>query len=176
VITRLRALFSKEELTLEPLDLNEVIQEVLALSQGDLQRNRVTVQSELAQDLPIVSGDRIQLQQVILNLLRNASDAMGDVADRSRQAIVRTEREAVDRVRVSVSDSGVGFDSNSMTTLFDAFYTTKGDGMGMGLSVSRSIIERHRGDLWAAPNDGPGATFSFSIPTHPESVREAVPQ
>jgi signal transduction histidine kinase len=176
VITRLRALFSKEELTLEPLDLNEVIKEVLALSQGDLQRNRVTVQSELAQDLPIVSGDRIQLQQVILNLLRNASDAMGDVADRSRQAIVRTEREAVDRVRVSVSDSGVGFDSNSMTTLFDAFYTTKGDGMGMGLSVSRSIIERHRGDLWAAPNDGPGATFSFSIPTHPDSVREAVPQ
>jgi signal transduction histidine kinase len=174
VIARLRALFSTDELTLEPLDLNEVTREVIALSQGDLQRNRVTVRTELATDLPIVSGDRIQLQQVILNLLRNASDAMADVQGRPRLMLIRTEREDTDRVRLSVRDEGIGFGAVDVTKLFDAFFTTKGDGMGMGLSVSRSIIERHRGDLSAVPNDGPGATFSFSIPTHPESVPEAV--
>jgi C4-dicarboxylate-specific signal transduction histidine kinase len=174
VIARLRALFSTDELTLEPLDLNEVTREVIALSQGDLQRNRVTVRTELATDLPIVSGDRIQLQQVILNLLRNASDAMADVQGRPRLMLIRTEREDTDRVRLSVRDEGIGFGAVDVTKLFDAFFTTKGDGMGMGLSVSRSIIERHRGDLSAVPNDGPGATFSFSIPTHPSSVPEAV--
>ena len=122
------------------------------------------VQSELADDLPIVTGDRIQLQQVILNLLRNASDAMVGVHDRPRQLLIRTEREDGDRVRVTVRDAGVGFDRQSMDKLFEAFYTTKSDGMGIGLSVSRSIVERHHGRLWAEPNDGPGATFSFSIP------------
>jgi PAS domain S-box-containing protein len=171
VITRLRALFSKEELTLELLDLNEVTQEVIALSLSDLQRNRIALQSELAEDLPIITGDRIQLQQVILNLLRNASDAMVDVGDRPRQLLIRTEREDEDRVRMRVRDTGVGADSESLEKLFDAFYTTKGDGMGIGLSVSRFIIESHHGRLWAEPNDGrPGATFSFSIPSRPESV------
>ena len=108
VITRLRALFSKKELTLEPLDLNEATREVIALSLSDLQRNRVVLQSELADDLPTITGDRIQLQQVILNLLRNASDAMADVHDRPRQLLIRTEREDGDRVRVSVRDAGVG--------------------------------------------------------------------
>jgi PAS domain S-box-containing protein len=173
VIIRLRALFSKEELTLEILDLNEVTQEVLALSLSDLQRNRVTPQSEFAQDLPIVTGDRIQLQQVILNLLRNASDAMVDVHDRQRQLLIRTERENGARVRVSVRDAGVGIDPQSMNKLLDAFYTTKDDGMGIGLSVSSSIIERHHGRLWGEPNDGPGATFSFSIPSGSGSVTGA---
>ena len=175
VITRLRALFSKKEFTLESLDLNEATREVIALSLSDLQRNRVVLQSELADDLPIVTGDRIQLQQVILNLLRNASDAMVGVHDRPRQLLIRTEREDGDRVRVSVRDAGVGVDPQSMDKLFDAFYTTKSDGMGIGLSVSRSIIERHHGRLWAEPNDGPGATFSFSIPRGPESVTDAAP-
>jgi len=173
VITRLRALFSNEELTLELLDLNEVTREVIALALSDLQGNRVTLQSELADDIPSVVGDRIQLQQVILNLLRNASDAMIDVHDRSRHVLIRTEREDGDRVRLSVRDAGVGVDPESITKLLDAFYTTKSDGMGIGLSVSRSIVEQHGGRLWAEPNDGPGATFSFSIPSGAVSVADA---
>jgi PAS domain S-box-containing protein len=173
VVTRLRALFSKREFTPEPLDLNEATREVLALSSSDLQRHRVLVQSELADDLATITGDRIQLQQVILNLLRNASDAMTGVHDRPRQLLIRTEREAGDRVRVTVRDAGTGFDRQSTDRLFEAFYTTKSDGMGIGLSVSRSIVERHQGRLWAEPNDGPGATFSFSIPRNPERVSAA---
>jgi PAS domain S-box-containing protein len=176
VITRLRALFSKEELALELLDLNEVTQEVIALQLSDLQRDRVVLQSELADALPTITGDRIQLQQVILNLLRNASDAMVEVHDRPRQLLVRTEPEGGDRVRLSVRDAGVGVDPLGVNKLLDAFYTTKSDGMGIGLSISRSIIERHGGRLWAEPNDGPGATFSFSIPTVPESVLDAAPR
>ena len=177
VIARLRALFSKEEFTLESLDLNQVSREVIALSLSDLQRNRVTVQSELAADLPTITGDRIQLQQVILNLLRNASDAMVGVDDRQRQVLIRTEREDDDHVRVSVRDAGSGIERESMKKLFDPFYTTKSDGMGIGLSVSRSIIERHCGRLWAEPNDGPGATFSFSIPrTHTQVSIDTIVQ
>jgi PAS domain S-box-containing protein len=170
VITRLRALFRKDELTLESFDLNEVMREVLALSSSDLQRTHITLRCELAEDLQPVTGDRIQLQQVILNLLRNASDAMVDIRDRPREVVITTEREDGDRVRVRVRDAGVGVDPQIVNKLLDAFYTTKRDGMGIGLSVSRSIIERHGGHLWAEPNDGPGATFSFSIPRVPESV------
>jgi signal transduction histidine kinase len=176
VVTRLRALFSKKKFTLEPLDLNEATREVIALASSDLHRNRVILQSELAQDLPRIVGDRVQLQQVILNLLRNASDAMVGVDDRPRQLLIRTEREEGDRLRVTVRDAGMGIDRQSMDKLFDAFYTTKSDGMGIGLSVSRSIIERHHGRLWAEPNDGPGVTFSFSIPRRPESVTDAHPR
>ena len=164
VMTRLRALFSKRELTLEPLDLNQATREVIALSVSDLQRHRVILQSELADDLPLVTGDRIQLQQVILNLIRNASDAMVDVHDRPRVLLIKTGREDGTRVRLSVRDAGTGLEPQSLDSLFDAFYTTKSGGMGMGLFVSRSIVERHQGRLWAEPNDGPGATFSFSIP------------
>jgi signal transduction histidine kinase len=173
VIARVRALFTKKEPAIEAVDLNEVTREVMALSLSDLQRNRVILRSELAKDLPAITGDRIQLQQVILNLLRNASDAMVDVHDRPRQLLVRTEREDGDRVRVSVRDAGVGVDPQNVDKLLDAFYTTKTDGMGIGLSISRSIIERHHGRLWAEANDGPGATFSFSIPSGPASVPDA---
>lgn len=172
VIARLRALFGKKEFTFEWLDLNEVAREVIALLLSDLQRHRVALQSELAEDLPAINGDRIQLQQVILNLLRNASDAMADVHDRPRQLLVRTEREDGGRVRMSVRDAGVGVDPTGMHKLFDAFYTTKHDGMGIGLSVSRSIIERHQGRLWAEANLGAGATFSFSIPCAPGSTTD----
>jgi PAS domain S-box-containing protein len=165
VVTRLRALFSKKGFTLEPLDLNEAIREVIALSLSDLQRQRVMLQPELADDLPIITGDRIQLQQVILNLLRNASDAMVDVHERPRLLTIKTEREDGNRVRVSVRDAGAGLATESLDSLFDAFYTTKSGGMGIGLFVSRSIVERHQGRLWTEPNDGPGATFSFSIPS-----------
>jgi PAS domain S-box-containing protein len=174
VVTRLRALFSKSEFTLEPLDLNEAAREVIALSANDLQRSRIILQPELADDLPPVTGDRIQLQQVILNLLRNASDAMADVQDRPRQLLVKTERDGRDRVRLTVRDAGVGLPPESLKSLFDAFYTTKRGGMGIGLFVSRSIVERHQGRLWAESNDhGPGATFSFSIPRVPEDILDA---
>ena len=164
VMTRLRALFSKKEFSLESLDLNEATREVIALSLSDLQRHRVILQSELADDLPIITGDRIQLQQVILNLLRNASDAMVEVHERPRLLLIKTEREDGNRLRLTVRDAGIGLPPQSLDSLFDAFYTTKSSGMGIGLFVSRSIVERHQGRLWAEPNDGPGATFSFSIP------------
>jgi PAS domain S-box-containing protein len=164
VITRLRALFSKREFILESVDLNDATREVVALSRNDLQRNGVALQMELAEPLPLVVGDRIQLQQVILNLLRNASEAMVDVDDRSRQLVIQTLPEGDTGVRVTVRDAGIGLDRQSIEKLFDAFYTTKQGGMGIGLSVSRSIIERHHGRMWAEPNDGPGATFVFSIP------------
>ena len=164
VTARLRALFSKRAVTVEPVDLTEAALEVVALSLNDLQRNRVVLESELADDLPVVAGDRVQLQQVILNLLRNAVDAMVDVDDRPRRLLIRTERQDTDGVRLTVMDAGIGLDRQTMDKLFDAFYTTKRDGMGIGLSISRSIIERHQGRLWVEPNDGPGTTFAFSIP------------
>jgi PAS domain S-box-containing protein len=173
VITRLRALFSKKDATTESVDLNEATREVIALSLSDLHRSRVILRPELADDLPPVTGDRVQLQQVILNLLLNASDAMSGVDDRPRQLAVRTERDEGDRVRLTVQDAGVGFEPHGEDKLFEAFYTTKSGGMGIGLSVSRSIIESHHGRLWAAPNDGPGAAFSFSIPRGPEGVTGA---
>jgi PAS domain S-box-containing protein len=174
VISRLRALFSKKEFTLELLDLNEATREVIALSLSELQRNHVVLHSELADNLPIVTGDRIQLQQVILNLLRNASEAMVDVHDRPRQLLIKTARDDGDHVRLSVRDAGVGLPPQQVSSLFDPFSTTKSDGMGIGLFVSRSIVERHHGRLWAEPNDGgPGATFSLSIPRDPESIPDA---
>jgi PAS domain S-box-containing protein len=167
VITHLRALFSKKEVAAESVDLNEATREVIALSVSELRKSRVIPRLEFADDLPPVTGDRVQLQQVILNLLRNAIDAMDGVENSQTPLVIRTEREGNDRVRLSVQDAGVGFDPQVAGRLFDAFYTTKGDGMGIGLSVSRSIIESHHGQLWATSNDGPGATFSFSIPCGP---------
>jgi PAS domain S-box-containing protein len=175
VITRLRVLFSKKEFTLEPLDLNEATREVIALSVSDLQRNRVTLLSELTDCLPPVVGDRVQLQQVILNLLRNASDAMVGVDDRPRDLLIRTLPDGEDYVCLSVQDSGIGIHTQDQKRLFDAFYTTKIGGMGIGLSVSRSIIERHHGRLWAEANLGPGATFSFSVPCRHKTVTNVAP-
>jgi PAS domain S-box-containing protein len=164
VITRLRALFTRKDFTPEPVDLNEATRELIALSSSDLQRDRVVLHAELDDNLPIVTGDRIQLQQVVLNLIRNGSDAMVDVHDRPRQLLIQTQQESAQRVRLTVRDSGVGLGPDSLDSIFDPFYTTKSGGMGVGLFVSRSIIERHQGRLWAEPNDGPGATFAFSIP------------
>jgi PAS domain S-box-containing protein len=168
VITRLRALFLRKESTTEPLDLNEATREVIALSSSDFQRRRVIVRQELAHDLPAVNGDRVQLQQVILNLLLNAADALEGVDDRPRDVVVSTTRDG-ERIRVSVRDVGVGLSLENADQLFDPFYTTKAGGMGIGLSVSRSIVERHQGRLWGEMNDGPGATFTLSIPISPVS-------
>jgi signal transduction histidine kinase len=164
VITRLRALFTSKEAATELVDLNDATREVIALSRTELERNRVITRLELKDELPTVMGDRVQLQQVILNLLRNGSDAMSSVDDRPRELLFRTEVEEGDRVRLSVQDAGIGFEPQSLDRLFQTFYTTKDDGMGIGLAVSHSIIENHHGLLWAMPNDGPGVTFSFSIP------------
>jgi PAS domain S-box-containing protein len=164
VITRLRALFARKETATESVDLNEATREVIALSLSGFQRNEVIIRAELAEHLPLVRGDRVQLQQVILNLLRNAADAMSTIDDRPRELLVRTERAEGNQVRLSVKDSGVGFAPQAQEKIFEAFYTTKTDGMGMGLSISRSIIDAHQGRLCAIPNDGPGSTFSFVIP------------
>lgn len=164
IITKLRALYGRKDAKPEPVDLNDAVREVIALSLSDLQRNGVVLRTELSVDLPPVIGDRVQLQQVVLNLLRNASDAMSAVDDGLRDLLVRTERDDGYSVRLTVQDTGVGFAPDAADRLFGAFYTTKHDGMGMGLSVSRSIIESHHGRLWATRNNGPGVTFSFSIP------------
>ncbi|WP_424631789.1 PAS domain S-box protein [Bradyrhizobium sp. SYSU BS000235] len=169
VIVRLRALFGKRKLTMDPVDLNEATQEVIALLTNELRRDRVNVRTQLSDELPPVLGDRVQIQQVILNLARNALDAMVDVDTRPRMLVVRTERDTDDGVRLTVQDAGVGFNSMDADRMFDAFFTTKENGMGIGLSVSRSIIESHHGRIWAQPNDGYGASFSFSIPRRLEN-------
>jgi len=163
VIARIRALARRTVTEKGPLDINEVIREVVALAEGAVGRTRARLRTELAGDLPRVLGDRVELQQVVLNLLLNGLDAMHAVAGRPRELVVSTQREASDRVRVAVQDSGSGIDPQFADRMFDAFYTTKRDGLGMGLSISRSIVERHGGRLWAVPNDGPGTTFYFTL-------------
>jgi signal transduction histidine kinase len=174
VITRLRAMFVNRGPTIEAVDLNEATKEVIALSGAELQRAQVILYTELADDLPPVTGDRVQLLQVILNLCLNAADAMSDVDNRPRELVIRTAKDGDDHVRLSVEDTGVGFELENAESLFDAFYTTKNGGMGIGLSVSRSIIEGHHGRLWASPKDGRGATFTFSIPLDVQSAASPI--
>jgi signal transduction histidine kinase len=164
LITRLRRLVAKKEVTFESLDLNEVVRETVALLSSDLQKHRVVLRTEFAGELPRVRGDRVQLQQVVLNLLANSSEAMSEVEVRPRHVLIRTEQRDGAQVCVIVQDAGIGFHPADGERLFEAFYTTKRTGMGMGLFISRAIIESHRGRLWAEPHKGHGATFSFSIP------------
>ena len=140
----------------------------------------MTLRTDFADHLPRVTGDRVQVQQVILNLLGNASEAMRDVDDRPRDLLISTGSEANGHVRLTVEDAGVGFEPREAERLFEAFHTTKNGGMGIGLFVSRSIIEAHQGRLWAAPNAGAGASFSFSIPSisdrqNPDARRTSIP-
>ena len=167
VIQRLRAMFSTRAATMEIADINDVAREVIALSMGELRRAGAMLQTDFAAELPHISVDRVQLQQVILNLLLNAADAMASVEDRPRTLLVRTALDGDGMVKLLVRDSGTGIDPGTIGKLFDAFYTTKAKGMGIGLSISRSIIEKHAGRLWAERNEGPGATFSFCIPGDP---------
>lgn len=164
VVMRLRSLFKKKDSVAEIFDLNEAAREVIALSSGEMRRNRVVLQMDLAEDLPPVNGDRVQLQQVIINLLRNAIDAMREIEDRPRQMVIETEKDGGGNVRLAVQDAGIGFAPDTADRLFESFYSTKNDGMGIGLAISRSIIEAHRGKIWATLNSGPGSTFAFSIP------------
>jgi PAS domain S-box-containing protein len=168
VIKRLREMFSKKEPITELVDLNDVARDVIAVSAGELSRRSVRLRAELADGLPPVRADRVQLRQVILNLLLNAAEAMDGIEDRPRSLSVRTALESDGAVRLEVRDTGTGVDPATVEKLFEAFHTTKPNGMGIGLSICRSIIENHNGRLWATPNDGPGATFSFSIPVADE--------
>ena len=163
VIARIRALARRTATEKEPLDINEVIREVVALAEGEARRTRVRLRTELAGNLPRVLGDRVELQQVVLNLLMNGLEAMHAVVDRPRELVMSTQREANDHVHVAVQDSGSGIDPQLADRIFEAFYTTKRSGIGMGLSISRSIVEQHDGRLWAVPNDGPGTTFHFTV-------------
>jgi PAS domain S-box-containing protein len=165
VIKRLRQLFTGRETSAESVDLNEAAEEVVALASNALVRNRVRLRAEYAEDLPQITGDRVQLQQVILNLLTNASEAMSSLSqEQPRELTIRTQRAADGGICLSVRDSGTGIDPKKLEQYFESFYTTKEDGMGVGLSVSRTIIESHRGRLWAEPNASGGATFSFTLP------------
>ena len=170
VVVALGALCDTGELTLDPVDITCAAQEVISLAWHDLQRHGITIHTEWSIDLPIVAADHIQLQQAILNLLQNACDAMAEVNDRPRDLLITTARDSEDGVRLVVRDSGVGLDPRCIDRLFDTFYTTKRNGMGVSLSQCRSIVEKHHGRLWAQLNDGPGATFSIFIPRSPESV------
>lgn len=174
VIARVRALFSKKAPAIERVNLNEATRDVVALSQSTLQGAHVALRAEYDEDLPPVSGDRVQLQQVILNLLLNATEAMSGVDDRPRQIVLRTERLAQAVVRLTVTDTGTGFGPDGAAKIFDAFYTTKEGGMGIGLAISQSIIERHHGRLGATPNDGPGATLWFTIPCDTDAVADEI--
>jgi PAS domain S-box-containing protein len=164
VIGRIRALVKQVPPRTTPFDLNDAILEVIALTQSELQRSPVELRTRLSSDLPIVTADRVQLQQVILNLVINAIDALSGVDNRPRELVVGSGRGDSKDVLVEVRDSGPGIDPANLNRLFDSFYTTKPDGMGMGLSISRSIVEAHGGRLWATPNEPHGAVFQFTLP------------
>jgi signal transduction histidine kinase len=163
VVSRVRGLFKKAWPTKERLNINQAIEEVVILTQGEARRNKVRLRTELAANLPSAMADRVQIQQVVMNLILNGIEAMSAVEVRKRELVVRTQRSQGDRVRVAVQDSGIGIDPLNAERVFDAFHTTKPGGMGMGLSISRSIIESHGGRLWVTVNNGSGATFEFTL-------------
>jgi signal transduction histidine kinase len=166
VIAKIRLLVQKTGTEKEQFDLKEAIEESVSLAQAEIRRREVAVRTELADDLPAVIGDRVQLQQVLLNLIMNGIDAMSGVSDRPREMIIVAVKDLPDEIRVSVRDSGTGFKAHDVDRLFEAFYTTKPQGIGVGLSISRSIIEAHGGRMWAVQNETLGATFQFTLPIH----------
>jgi two-component system sensor kinase FixL len=163
VIQRMRALVRKEELAFAPLDIADVVRDVIGLVHSDAILHGVRILLELNPGLPSVRGDKVQLQQVVLNLLLNAFDAMKDCAEAERHAVVRAEPDGNGMVQVAVGDHGTGL-RGDLDEIFEPFYTTKRDGLGMGLSISRSIIDAHGGRLWAENTQNRGATFYFTVP------------
>jgi signal transduction histidine kinase len=164
VILRMRTLLRKRELAVLPLNLNEAISEVLRMIETDARRRDVMVEAELGSGLPVVPGDKVHLQQVLLNLAVNGMDAMGETPEPQRRLIIRTQLTLTGAVEVQVKDAGHGIPPNTLARLFDSYYTTKTEGMGLGLSIARSIIEAHRGRIWAENNPEGGATFRFTLP------------
>lgn len=162
IITRIRALFKKAQPTMETLDLNEAIRETIVLARNEIDKRAVSLRLNLSTELPQTLGDRVQLQQVVLNLILNAVDAMSAVPE--RELTITTQREADEKIRVTVRDTGAGLSPECVEEIFTPFVTTKAGGLGMGLSISRSIVENHSGRIWATPHDGPGASFHFSLP------------
>jgi PAS domain S-box-containing protein len=174
IIRHIRALATKRAATnKEVLNLNETIQEVLALVGDEAKKKRVIIRTDFAAGIPPVSGDRVQLQQVALNLVMNAIEAMSSVDDRARELVVTTRNTDADQVLVTVEDSGTGIDPQMIDKIFDSFYTTKPGGMGMGLAISRSILQTHGGRLWAEAKDGPGTVFHFTVPKYHEEGSNA---
>jgi PAS domain S-box-containing protein len=170
VITRIRSLVKKSPPVTARLDLNEAIEEVLAIIGPEARRSMVLVRAELAASLPPVQGDRVQLQQVILNLAMNGIEALSKVADRQRELWIKSRPHEAETVLVSVQDNGVGLAAEGLERVLEAFYTTKAEGIGIGLSISRSIIEAHGGRLWPAANNAQGATFHFTLPAEQRTV------
>jgi signal transduction histidine kinase len=166
VVGRIRDLIKKAPPRKERFDMDHAIREVIALTRSEAAKNGVAFQTQLAAGLPLIEGDRVQLQQVVLNLIVNAIEAMSGVGERSRELLIGTRKDASSGVVVTVQDSGPGLNPESVDRLFDAFYTTKPGGMGMGLSICRSIIEAHGGQIWASRTSGPGATIQFALPLH----------
>jgi signal transduction histidine kinase len=162
VVRRVRALFKRAAIERIPLDLNDVIAEVLRLLHGETTRKGVAVETSLEVDLPPVIADRVQLQQLLLNLLGNGLDAMDPVVDRPKKLSIRSKRDCPDSILVEIRDYGVGLTNPDRA--FEAFFTTKENGMGMGLAICRSVIEAHEGRLWASSAEPPGTTFSFTLP------------
>jgi PAS domain S-box-containing protein len=170
VIRRVRALANKNDFEKMPLDVNDVVKETVALVQCELSRHEVSLQTELAPAPPMILGDRIQLQQVVINLVMNGIEAMQSVTDRPRELVIQSGQEGASRVFLSVADCGVGIPADDGEQLFRAFFTTKSDGLGMGLSICRSIVEAHGGQMSARHNQGHGATFRFVLPLHQEDA------
>jgi len=166
VIRRIRTLIKKSEPSRTSVDLNELIEETVALTQPELKHKKVSLRTELSPRLPRVPADRVQLQQVLLNLFVNAVDSLSTVSDRPRMLRIQTERTEPHSVQVVVQDTGAGIKPDEVERLFEPFHTTKPHGLGMGLAISRSIVEAHGGRLWVTPNDGRGATFHFTLPAH----------
>jgi C4-dicarboxylate-specific signal transduction histidine kinase len=172
VIARVRALFNNEQPTQQVVNINDTIMRVLDLSRGAVERERVQVKTELAREVPLVMADAVQLQQVMVNLVTNAIEAMHDTGGRRRRLLVRSEIDGGDAVVVTVEDSGHGFGPEHVTHIFDSFFTTKADGIGVGLAISRSIIEAHAGSMWAAPGTRHGARVGFRLPLAAAAGRE----
>src|SRR5882672_3056913 len=170
VIRRVRALAKNSDIEKMPLDVNDVVREAIVLVQRELSSQFISLRTELASSLPMILGDRVQLQQVIINLVMNGIEAMQPITDRQRELVIRSGEDETRRVHVSVTDCGVGISAEIANRLFNAFFTTKSSGMGMGLSICRSIVEAHEGRLSASPNEGPGATFQFVLPSQLEEA------
>ena len=167
IINRIRDLIKKAPSRKESVDINEAIREVIELTRGEAVRTGVSVQTRLADGLPLIHGDRVQLQQVILNLTMNAVEAMSGIAEAPRELLITTRLAESSDVLVSVRDSGSGLAPATLEHLFEPFYTTKPTGLGMGLSICRSIIEAHEGRLWVEANEPRGAVFQFLTPVQP---------